>query len=46
MFEANQFEEETIEEGDKLLKLLTNEKRKKWCDLLADVDMKRISKKA
>lgn len=45
MFEANLFEEETIEEGDKLLKLLSNEKRKKWCDLLAELDMKRSSKK-
>ncbi|XP_025412229.1 uncharacterized protein LOC112684781 [Sipha flava] len=46
MFEENPFDEETIEEGDKLLKLLTDEKRKKWCDLLADLDMKRSSKKA
>lgn len=46
MFEANPFEEDTIEEGEKLLKLLTDERRKKWCDLLADLDMKRSSKKA
>lgn len=39
MFEENPFDEEIIE-GDKLLKLLTDEKRKKWCDLLADLDMK------
>lgn len=30
MFETNPFEEETIKEGDKLLKLLSDEKRKKW----------------
>lgn len=28
------------------MKLLTDEKRKKWCDLLAELDMKRSSKKA
>lgn len=45
MFEANPFDEETIEEGDKLLKLLTDEKRKKWCDLLAELDMKEAARK-
>lgn len=40
MFEAIPFEEETIKEGDKLLKLLSDEKRKKWCDLLAGLDVK------
>lgn len=45
MYEANSFQEDTIE-GEKLLKLLTDEKRKKWCALLADLDMKRSSRKA
>lgn len=38
--------EDTIEERKNLFKSLTHEKRKKWYDILAGMDMKRNSKKA
>lgn len=44
MFEVSPFEKKTIEEGKKILKLLTDEKRKKLCDILAELDMKRNTK--
>lgn len=37
MFEVSLFEEETIDEGEKVLKLFTDEKMKTWCDLLAEL---------
>lgn len=46
LYEANPFEENTIEAGEVLMKSLAQEKRTKWCDLLNSVDMKRSSKKA
>lgn len=46
MYEANPFEENTIEAGEALMKSLAQEKRTKWCDLLTSVDMKRSSKKS
>jgi len=46
MYEAYPFDEDTVEEGENLLRLFTDEKRKKCCDLLVDVNMKRSSKKA
>lgn len=45
-YEANSFDEDTIEKGEELMNLLTEVKRKRWCDLLTEVDMKRSSKKA
>ncbi|KAE9524319.1 hypothetical protein AGLY_015358 [Aphis glycines] len=45
-YEADPFDEDTIEKGEELMNLLTEVKRKRWCDLLTEVDMKRSSKKA
>jgi len=40
------FEMDLIEKGEKLMKSVSEEKRKKWCDLLTEVDMRRSCQKA
>ncbi|KAL4113930.1 hypothetical protein QTP88_017480 [Uroleucon formosanum] len=40
-YEADPFDEDTIEKEEELMNLLTEVKRKRWCDLLTEVDMKR-----